>query len=135
MAQALAPEARVVARMDDPRRQTLEPPHGGEIGADVAAGDVIEDRPVVNGISGEERAARGFPQADAPRRMSGQVQHLERPVAEVDDIPLLHQSGSRRGRTYEAPQVEVGPRQRREEAFTDLVARTLQRSDELHRMI
>jgi hypothetical protein len=67
--------------------------------------------------------------------VAGQVQHLEDPVAKVDDIPLAHESGRRRGRTGEVPQVKAGMRHGRDEARTNVVPGALETLDELHRMV
>src|SRR5258708_40055739 len=66
-----AVETWVVTPVDHSRGESLESPHGVEVYRDVAAGDLIEQRPVVNGVAGEQGFAARFPQTHAAGRMPG----------------------------------------------------------------
>jgi hypothetical protein len=86
-----------VASVDDAHREVAQPAHGGDVRLDVAALELVEQRAVVDRVTREQHAAGGLPESDAAGGVAGEVEHLERAVAEVDDIVVGEQCGRRRG--------------------------------------
>lgn len=62
--QAIATEARVMAAVDDRDRKIEESFHGGAVVNNIRTVELVEERAVVHGVAGEERAGGGFPQPD-----------------------------------------------------------------------
>src|SRR5215211_6348895 len=61
----LSAEARLVAAVYDPHRQLAQEAHRADVIGDVAAVQLVEERPVVDGVAGEQHAGRRLPQTDA----------------------------------------------------------------------
>ena len=103
--EAGAVEARFVTSVYDTGRHVAEPLHRLDVRRDVAVGQVVEQQAVVDRVDGEQGGGRRFPQADAARRVSGKVHHLECAVAQIDHVPVPDPSrhGGRRHRV--APRV------------------------------
>ena len=82
----LATEARFVAAVHDGDRELAQAFHRRDVRLRAAVVEAFEQRTVVDRVAREERAARAVEQADRVGRVPGQVQHLERDVAEVDHV-------------------------------------------------
>ena len=61
VAVARSVEAREVAAVDDAHRQIGDALHGGDVSGHVGMIRVIDQRPIVNRVAGEENAALGLP--------------------------------------------------------------------------
>ncbi len=94
--ETLAAEARLVAAVDHSDGQVTQAAHGGDIGLDVAALQFVEQRPVVDRVAGEQHATPRLPEPDAAGGVAREVEHLERAIAEVDDVAVGEQRGRRR---------------------------------------
>ena len=84
--QTLAPKALVMSAVHDFHGQFSEPLHGFDIGRDVAFGQVVEQRSIVDRVPREERSRSRFPESDTSARMAGQVEDLEMTIAEIDRV-------------------------------------------------
>lgn len=63
---------------------------------------------IIDGVSRKERAARTLPERYASRRMTGQMEHLELPIAGFDDVPFRDKPGRFHGRTAIRLQIVAG---------------------------
>ena len=124
-----------MAAVHDLDRELREALHRRDVRVDVGVGAAVEERTVVDGVAGEQRAGCRVEQADRVGRVTGQVHHLERDVAEVDDVAvveharrctLLHHVGGR---------VVVGFGQRVEEILGELVPGRLVHRDQVGREV
>src|ERR1035437_2454456 len=82
-----------VTGIRDINSHLLQPLQAGYVGIDVCASDTIEQLVAfgesVNDIAGEERAILRIVQADPARTMSGQWQHGDFAISEVDLVTVL----------------------------------------------
>ena len=83
----------VVGREDPLHRQPGDPLHGRQIGRRVGGGIVGEEDVLINQVAGEEISGLPLEKAHMARRMSGGMQHLQRPPAQVDGIPVPQDAG------------------------------------------
>ncbi len=50
---------------------------------------VFDQRTIIDDVAGKQDAARPLEQRDAAGRVTGRVDYLEMPVAEIDDVAAL----------------------------------------------
>ena len=81
--------------------------HRVDVRRDVASLEFVEQRPVVDRIAGEQDPARRLPQTDAPLGMTGQMEHLVRPVAQIDHVAVVEQHRRRRRESLQEPATQA----------------------------
>ena len=80
-----------------PCRQAAQPLHADDVVVDGRVVDVVVEFPVVDHVAGVECLGCRFPERDAAGRVARQVQHFERPVAQVEFV-AFRDGARRRGR-------------------------------------
>jgi CheY-like chemotaxis protein len=89
---SLAAETRLVSAMHYCHRQCAQSFHGRNVIFDAAVGQHVEQRTIINRVTGKQDAAARFPKPDTPRGMAGQMQDLERAIAEIYYVAFVELS-------------------------------------------
>lgn len=97
-----ASEALFVATMDFGHGQFAQASHRRAVVTEVRPVELVEQRSVIDRVAGKQDASALLPQADATRGMTREVDHLERPVAQVDHVAFVQELGGRRPLQFEA---------------------------------
>src|SRR5258708_5234182 len=88
LAKAGGPAAGIVAGVDRLDVEGEEASQGARVVDHRRAGQIEEKRTVVDGVAREEDARPLLPEPDAAGGVSGQVEHLEGPIPEIDHVPV-----------------------------------------------
>ncbi len=75
--------------MDNCHRQGPQSFHGRNVVLDATVRKHIEQRAVIDRVSGKKDTAARFPETDAPRRMSRQMHDFQRAIAKIDYVAFL----------------------------------------------
>ncbi len=90
-------EAWEVAAVDNGHGQSAETVHCRHVSFAVGMIGIVDQGSVIDDVAGQEYAAGLFEQADAAGGMARDVNDLEMPVAEIDDIAVGQQALGRGG--------------------------------------
>ncbi|MPL83908.1 hypothetical protein SDC9_29867 [bioreactor metagenome] len=108
--------------MHHPHRQPGKALHRAQVILGVRVIGLFDQRAVIDDVARDQHAARRFPQRDAARGMARRVDHLELPVAQIDDV-AIGQDPRRRRRLHRVGGGLIGLGRQRVEDLVRHIAR------------